>query len=86
MLTIDVKDLEAHPTEVVRQVKGGETVQLVEDGRAVATITPVTPVQRPRSEEQVKAFLAELERLAQEIGKHWPEGVSAVDAVRDVRR
>ncbi len=83
MVTIDVKDLEEHPAEVVRQVKNGETVRLVEGGRDVATITPV---QRPYSEEEGKAFLAELKRMAEEIGKHWPEGVSAVDAVRDVRR
>ncbi len=85
MVTIDVRELEEHAAEVVRQVKSGETVQLVEDGRKVATITPVQP-QRPYSEEEGRAFLAELERMAEEIGKYWPEGVSAVDAVRDVRR
>ena len=54
MVTIDVREFEEHPAEVVRQVKSGETVQLVEDGRTVATITPV---QHPYSEEQAKAFL-----------------------------
>jgi antitoxin (DNA-binding transcriptional repressor) of toxin-antitoxin stability system len=29
---------------------------------------------------------ANLERIAAEIGEHWRDGVSAVDAVRDVRR
>jgi len=29
---------------------------------------------------------ANLERIAAEIGKHWRDDVSAVDAVRDVRR
>ena len=42
MVTIDVRELEEHPAEVVRQVKSCETVQLVEGGRTVATITPVT--------------------------------------------
>lgn len=73
------------PEEVVRQVKSGETVQLVEGGKAVATITPVQS-QPPYSQEEAKAFLAEIERIAEELGKYWPDGVSAVDAVRDVRR
>ena len=83
MVTIDVKDLEEHPAEVMRQVKSGETVQLVEGGRTVATITPV---QYPFSEEQAKAFLAELERMAEEIGKYLPKPVDAVEAVREIRR
>ena len=83
MVTIDVRELEEHPAEVVGQVKSGETVQLVEDGRTVATITPV---QHPYSEEQAKAFLAELERMAKEIGKYLPEHVDAVEAVREIRR
>ena len=85
MVIVDVRELEARPAEIVRQVKSGETVQLVEGGRAVATITPVQS-QPPYSQEEATAFLAELERMAEEIGKYWPEGVSAVDAVRDVRR
>lgn len=83
MVTIDVRELEEHPAEVVRQVKSGETVQLVEGGKPVATITPV---QQPYSEEQAKAFLTELERMAEEIGKHLPEHVDAVEAVREIRR
>jgi antitoxin (DNA-binding transcriptional repressor) of toxin-antitoxin stability system len=92
MVTIDVGDFEKHPAEVVRQVRSGQTVQLVEGGRAVGTITPVTPVtavtpiQRPYSEEQAKAFLDELERMATEIGKYLPKQVDAVEAVREIRR
>jgi hypothetical protein len=29
---------------------------------------------------------ARLNRLSAEISSHWPKGVSAVDAIRDVRR
>jgi antitoxin (DNA-binding transcriptional repressor) of toxin-antitoxin stability system len=83
MVTIDVRELEEHPAEVMRQVKGGETVQLVEGGKAVATITPA---QRPYSEEEAKAFLAELQRMAGEIGKYLPKHVDAVEAVREIRR
>src|SRR5690349_10197015 len=32
------------------------------------------------------AVLTSLNTLADEIGKHWPEGVSAVEAIREGRR
>jgi prevent-host-death family protein len=35
---------------------------------------------------QLRDRLARLDELAAEIGAEWPAGVSAVDAVRDVRR
>ena len=35
---------------------------------------------------RTEAILADMDRLAVEISKVWPEGVSAIDAVRDVRR
>lgn len=41
------------------------------------------------SADEIKADLATLTNLnllATEIGKHWPDGVSAVDAVREGRR
>lgn len=35
---------------------------------------------------QTEAVLARLKELEKEISAQWPEGVSAVDAIRDVRR
>lgn len=35
---------------------------------------------------KIEAELAEFDRLGAAIGAMWPKGVSAVDAVRDVRR
>jgi hypothetical protein len=34
----------------------------------------------------VRTAWANFDRLVTELGVHWPEDVSAVDAVRDVRR
>ena len=38
------------------------------------------------SEESVDEILAEIDRIAELIGKDWPEGVSAAEAVAEQRR
>lgn len=91
MTTIDMRDLEKQLAEVMQQVKNGETVRVLEGGSTIAMITPATPInlnpeQRPYTMEEGEAFLAKLDQMAEEIGKHWPAGVTAVDAVRDARR
>lgn len=91
MRTIEAHELAEHAAEIVRQVKNGETIRVLEGGSAITTITPATPTgteheHRPYSQDEAEAFIKEMDRLAEEIGKHWPEGVTAVDAVRDVRR
>jgi len=35
--------------------------------------------------KQEERIWSEIDELAEEIGKHWPEGVSVVDAVREHR-
>jgi hypothetical protein len=40
--------------------------------------------KRPRAE--VEAFLRELDKISKEISAAWPEGVSAVEAIREQRR
>lgn len=82
MTTIDVRDLDNRLAEIVQQVKNGETIQLVEAGRAIAQITPI---QRAYSEEEGRAFLAKLDRMAEEISRYLPEHVDAVEAVREIR-
>ena len=39
-----------------------------------------------RRRAEVKAFLRELEKVSKVISAAWPEGVSAVDAIREQRR
>lgn len=50
MRTIEAGELAEHAAEVVRQVKNGETIRVLEGGSAIATITPAAPAnpeQRP---------------------------------------
>ena len=42
--------------------------------------------RRVHKNGEMTAVLSELDQLSAEISARWPEGVSAVDAVNDVRR
>jgi prevent-host-death family protein len=85
MRTVGVRELKIHLSEIIHQVEeDGETIAVTHRGTVVAHLVPVR--RAPVDAEAVRASLAELDRLAAEIGAYWPEGVSAVEAVRDVRR
>jgi|GEM_PF-2037897 len=47
---------------------------------------PLTKEAEQHRRKEIERWLADWDQLAKEISKHWPEGVSAVDAVHDVRR
>jgi prevent-host-death family protein len=82
--TIGIRELKARTTTILRRVREeGTTFEVTYRGRVVARPVPVT---QPPTEQSVEAFLEHLDRTAEEIGRHRPAGVSAVEAVRDVRR
>lgn len=83
MLTVDIHELEEHTREVLRQVEDGETVEVTNQGRAVARLIPIAQLENKQAAE---AHPIDINTLVDEISAYWPEGVSAVDAVRDVRR
>lgn len=86
MAQVGVKDLKAHTSEILRRVREeGEVFEITYRGETVAQLTPAASC-RPVSDEEIDQYLAELDALAADIGKRWPKGVSAVDAVNDVRR
>jgi prevent-host-death family protein len=85
MKSVGVRELKTHASEILRGVRErGETVELTFHGRAIALVVPVSP--SPAGEEDLATLWADIDRLADEIAAHWPEGVSAEDAVNDVRR
>ena len=74
MSEIGVRELKRHASEILRRVKEDkETVIITLRGCPVAKLVPV---------EDDDALLAEMDELAEEIGRHWPAGVSAVEAIR----
>lgn len=82
---IGVRALKAHTSDVLRRVREqGETIDVTYRGEVVAHLIPA------RSHEPVeldaRAVWTDLDRLAAEIGAHWPSGSSSVNAVDEMRR
>jgi len=85
MKSVGVRELKAHASELLRGVRErGETIELTFHGRAIALLVPVEPMRR--DDTDWRGLWADMDRLADEIADHWPEGVSAEDAINDVRR
>ncbi len=85
MEVIGIRELKDHATQILRKVREeGAVYQVTYHGKVIARIGPdITEKLQSLDHDDI---WAEWDALAEEIGKHWPEGVSAVDAVRDVRR
>jgi len=84
MQTVGIRELRQSATQILRRVREkGEEIQVTYRGQVVALLVPVKPKSTRRKSS---AAWADLDQLAAEIGRHWPKGVSAVEAVREVRR
>jgi prevent-host-death family protein len=80
---IGIRQLKEQTSEIVRRVREESTTfDVTYRGRIVARLVPVKQSQDDRAASL--ALLDDLDRLAAELA--WPEGVSAVEVVRDVRR
>ncbi len=89
---LEVQELRERIDELLRIVESGKTVELVDHGQIVAQVVPAQDntatldEAEQRHQKEIDRWLADMDRLAEEIGKKWPAGISAVDAVRDARR
>lgn len=80
---IDVRQLKERTDDILRRVeKGGEIIDVADRGRVVAR---VVPAPRPVDPETDKAIGERQRRLADEIGKHWIDEVSAASLSKDNR-
>ena len=81
MVTIGIRELKQQTSELIRRVRErGTSINITHHGKVVARIVPVVEPD-PTDDEW-----AQLDQLALEIGKRWPKGVSAAQAVREARR
>jgi prevent-host-death family protein len=81
MVTVGIRELKQHTSRLLRRVhEEGAIIEVTYHGKVIARLVPVT------AERDVGAIWADLDQLTAEISAKWPEGVSAVEAVRDVRR
>lgn len=85
MITVGIRELKQQTSKILRRVREkGEIIEITYHGESIARLVPVVPPKS--SDEDVAAVWADLDQLTAEISAKWPEGVSAVEAVRDVRR
>ncbi|MCB8985809.1 MAG: type II toxin-antitoxin system prevent-host-death family antitoxin [Ardenticatenaceae bacterium] len=85
MVTVGVRQLKQETSKILRRVREeGEIVEITYHGEVIARLVPVAPPEP--TEEKIAAVWANLDQLTAEISAKWPEGVSAVDAIREVRR
>ena len=82
---IGIRELGSSASKIVRRVREkGEMVDITYRGQVVARLIPITtPKPDPKA---LNIIWAGLDQVAQEIGRYWPKGVSAVEAVNEGRR
>jgi prevent-host-death family protein len=84
MVTVGVRELKQHASELIRLVRETDSqVQVTYRGHVVALLIPVAS---SKNKENEKRSWANLDALAAEIGARWPKGVSAAQAVSEGRR
>lgn len=85
MVTIGVRELKDNLSSVLQRVRlEREVVDITHHGQTIARLVPVEPL--PPSAEEIESLMTDLATLAAEIGRQWPVGVSAVEAVVEGRR
>lgn len=85
MSKVGITELRTRTSDIVRRVRlANETFVITYRGQPVAKLEPIQDSETQLSRDL--SILEEMDRLAEEITKHWPEGVSAVDAVSADRR
>jgi prevent-host-death family protein len=57
--SVGVRDLKARPSEYLRAVKSGETIEITERGKVVARLSPATASRDERLHAMVAAGLAD---------------------------
>ena len=84
MRTVGIGESKARLSEVLREVREKEEVFVVtRRDRPVAQIVPEPQAGTAKSFEEI---WSEMDRIAAEIARDWPEGVSAARAVAEGRR
>jgi prevent-host-death family protein len=85
MATVGVRELKQQTSKILRRVReDGEIIEITYHGEPIARLVPVNPPAP--SNDELAVIWADLDELTAEISAKWPEGVSAVDAVRGARR
>jgi len=85
--TLEMPDKLFRRAKATAAQRGQSLKQLVTAAieRELAEPAPGTKTSK-RKRAEVEAFLRELDKISKKISAAWPEGVSAVEAIREQRR
>jgi prevent-host-death family protein len=90
MESVGIRELKAKASEIVEAVHtSGKRYQVTRRGKPVARIVPASDTIASGDSEEVErdaAVWAEMDALAEEIGRRWPQGVGAVETLSESRR
>ncbi len=87
MKSVGVRALKANISELLREVnEEGESIEVTKHGQVIARLIPAHAAQGQALDRDANGAWTDLKALAQEISAIWPQGVSAQDAINDVRR
>ena len=85
MEEVGIRELKQRASNILRRVREKkETITITHRGRPVARLVPI--VDAAQQKAAARGVWAEMDELAQEIGAHWPSGLSAAEAVQEQRR
>jgi prevent-host-death family protein len=81
--SVGIRELKQDASRIIRRVREtGEETAVTVRGEVVALLVPVAVPRRRRG----RSPWTEFDALAREIGRRWPKGATARDAVREQRR
>ena len=85
MTEVGIRELKTQASDIIRRVReNNESYVVTYRGRPVARLEPLADPEEKRY--RAREVLAEMDRIAEEVSKYWPEGLSAADAVAADRR
>lgn len=87
MRAVGVRELRNNATKVLEEVTSTRRpIDITRHGRVIARLVPVTEQSDEAAGEEFSSVWSDMHKLAEEIGRYWPEGVSAAQAVAADRR
>lgn len=85
MTEVGIRELKTQASDIIRRVReNNESYVVTYRGRPVARLEPLEDTQAQVARDL--SVLEEMDRIAEEVSKYWPEGLSAADAVAADRR
>ena len=85
MTEVGIRELKTQASDIIRRVReNNESYVVTYRGRPVARLEPVQDAETRLARDL--AVLEDMDRVAEEVARYWPEGLSAADAVSEDRR